>query len=158
MVKDYILLFVVLMTFKTGFATSFTGDNDSLSIKQKIKDRARACKQLCKKRIIYRLNADTLLLLGRNKDETIVGYVGVEDYKNDESKIYIYDSIGLFHVTVRKNVKRLKGKEQQIGFCYFESGSVIKQGGEISLIDSTRLLREAAFLRDYVAPLRTNFR
>lgn len=153
--KSMIMLFAFVLKSLVGFSNSNTPTGDS-SVKERIKVRGKACKQLSKKRIIYKLNADTLLFLGRNRAETIVGHVGIKDSKNNELKVFIYDSSGLFSVTVRKRITG--SKKEQVCYYVFEKGIMVWKTEEGLAGDTAQLLREAAFLRDYVAPFRTTLR
>ena len=158
MVKCVVLLCVTILITQVGICNSFIHINDSLDVKEKIKARGKVCKQLQKKRVIYKLNTDTLLLLGRNKAETIVGYVAIVDSKNNQTKTFIYDSTGLFSVTVREKVKKTGSKKDRVCYYVFEKGLVVWRIEEGLVCVPTQLLGEATFVRDYVAPFRTSLR
>ena len=158
MINRAIFLFAFVLISHVGFSNSYITTNDSSVVKKRIRSRGKVCRQLFKKRVIYKLNADTLLLLGRNRAETIVGYVGIEDSKNNESKIFIYDSSGLFSVTVRERLKSIGSKKGKVCYYVFEQGVMVWKIEEELARDTAQLLREAAFLRDYVGPFRTSLR
>ena len=158
MVKHLVILLTALFLVKVGYCDSSITGNDTLTLEDRLEAKYRACKQLYKKRVVYRLNADTLLFLGRDRSETIVGYVGLTDFKANETKIFIYDSAGLFQATVRENFKRPGNRKRSSCFYDFENGTVVLKGEQGMAGNIVQLLREAAFLRSYVAPLRTNHR